>query len=174
MLTETITESEPDDIPLLAIQSPGNKTDSRIKVQLEIQGVKMTMELDTGASVSIISRRVYKENFSEISLQKTDTTLKTYTGETIKVLGMFNAEVKCEEQWYSLPLFVVDDDGPSFPVKPRLVRIKYTNLASIFLARLARSCTKSCKYLASLALTMKLFWQDIKYLARILQEKIVR
>ena len=32
MVTETITESEPDDVPLLAIQSPGNKTDSRIKV----------------------------------------------------------------------------------------------------------------------------------------------
>ena len=65
MVTESITESEPDDVPLLAIQSPRNKTDSRIKVQLEIQGVKMTMELDTGASVSIISSRVYRENLSE-------------------------------------------------------------------------------------------------------------
>ena len=65
MVTESTTESEPDDVSLLAIQSPGNKTDSRIKVQLEIQGVKMTMELDTGASVSIISSRVYRENLSE-------------------------------------------------------------------------------------------------------------
>ena len=113
MVTETITESEPGDVPLLAIQSPGNKIDSRIKVQLEIQGVKMTMELDTGVSVSIISSRVYKENFSEIPLQKSDTTLRIYTGEPIKVLGMFNAEVKCEEQQYSLPLLVVDGDGPS-------------------------------------------------------------
>ena len=113
MVTETITESEPDDVPLLAIQSPGNKTDSRIKVRLEIQRVKMTMELDTGASVSIISSRVYRENFPEIPLQKSDTTLRAYTGEPIKVLGMFNAEVKCEEQQYSLPLLVEDDDGPS-------------------------------------------------------------
>ena len=106
MLTETTTEREPDDVPLLAIQSPGNKTDSCIKVQLEIQGVKMTMELGTGASVSINSSRVYKENFSEIPLQKSDTTLRTYTGEIIKVPDMFNAEVKCEEQRYSLPLLV--------------------------------------------------------------------
>ena len=98
---------------LLAIQSPGTKTDSRIKVQLEIQGVKMTMKLDTGASVSIISSRVYRENFPEIPLQKSDTTLRTYTGEPIKVLGIFIAEVKCEGQQYSLPLLVVDGDGPS-------------------------------------------------------------
>ena len=74
----------------------------------------MTMELVTRASVSIISSRVYKENFSEISLQKSDTTLRTYTGEPVMVLSMFNAEVKCEEQQYSLPLLVVDGDEPSF------------------------------------------------------------
>ena len=45
MVTETITESEPDDVPLLAIQSLGNKTDSHIEVQLEIQGIKVRMEL---------------------------------------------------------------------------------------------------------------------------------
>ena len=63
MVTETTTGSEPDDVPLLAIQSPGNKTNSHIKVQLEIQGVKMTMKLDTVASVSIISSRGYKRTF---------------------------------------------------------------------------------------------------------------
>ena len=62
MVTETTTGSEPDD-PLLAIQSPRNKTNSHIKVQLEIQGVKMTMKLDTVASVSIISSRGYKKTF---------------------------------------------------------------------------------------------------------------
>ena len=36
------------------------------------------------------------------------------------------------------------------------------SIASSFLARLARSCTKSCTYLASLALKMKLFLQDKK------------
>ena len=39
--------------------------------------------------------------------------MRIYTGEPIKVLGIFNAEVKCEEQQYSLPLLVVDGDGPS-------------------------------------------------------------
>ena len=68
MVTEITTESEPDNVSLLSIQSSENKTDSRIKVQLEIQGIKMTMELVTRVSVSIIPSRVYKENFSEIPL----------------------------------------------------------------------------------------------------------
>ena len=53
IVTETTTEFEPDCVPLSASQSPGYKTDSRNKVQLEIQGIEMTMELDTGASVFI-------------------------------------------------------------------------------------------------------------------------
>ena len=47
------------------------------------------------------------------------------------------------------------------------VKLSCLNLANIFLARLARSCTK----IASLELKMKLFLQDMKNLARILQEK---
>ena len=104
MVIETTTGSKPDDVPLLAIQSPGNKSNSHIKVQLEIQGVKMTIKLDTVASVSIISSRGYKRTFLRFPC--------TYTREPIKVLSMFNAEIKCEEQQYSLHLLVVDGDGP--------------------------------------------------------------
>ena len=43
-------------------------------------------------------------------------------------------------------------------------------LQVFFLQDLARSCIKSCTCLASLALKMKLFLQDIYTLARILQE----
>ena len=56
---------------------------------------------------------------------------------------------------------------PTNPVKTSCK--KYASFAIIFLAR---SCTKSCTYLASLALKMKLFLQDTKNLARILQEKL--
>ena len=52
------------------------------------------MKLDTGASVSIISSRVYKENFSEIPLQKSDTTLRTYTGARFWVWPKLQSNVK--------------------------------------------------------------------------------
>jgi len=61
-------------LPLLVILLLGNKSDSCIKIQLEIQGVEMTMELDIGASVSIISDRVYKEKFLNVVLEKSDTS----------------------------------------------------------------------------------------------------
>ena len=46
---------------------------------------------------------------------------------------------------------------------------KYENLASILLARLVRYCTKSCTYLASLAVKMKPFYNITRY-KKILQE----
>ena len=71
--------------------------------------------------------------------------------------------------------FVFRQQSPFFPVKTIMQEIYTdTNVASIFPARLARSCTKSYTNLASLALKMRLFLQDRKGLARILQEKIVR
>jgi len=39
--------------------------------------------------------------------------LRTYTGEPNKFLGMFTAQVKYRGQECSLPLLLVDGDGPS-------------------------------------------------------------
>jgi len=72
---------------LLAIQSLGTKSDSCIKVHLDIQGVEMAMKLDTGASVSIISDSVQRK-VSNVVLEKSDTKLRAYTGEPIKVLQL--------------------------------------------------------------------------------------
>ena len=66
-ICSTETESEADDVSLLAIQSPGNKTDFCIKVQLEIQGAEITMELDTGASFKkTVQRELFQDYPAEI------------------------------------------------------------------------------------------------------------
>ena len=103
MVTETTTGSEPDD-PLLAIQSPGNKTNSHIKVQARDPRRQNDNETrHRGICLNHLKQRIQK-NFLRFPC--------TYTGEPIKVLSMFNAEIKCEEQQYSLPLLVVDGHGP--------------------------------------------------------------
>ena len=45
------------------------------------------MEVDTGASVSIISKRTQLKLFPKSVLHKTDAVLKTYTGEGMTALG---------------------------------------------------------------------------------------
>ena len=54
-----------------------------------INGVDVTMEIDTGAAVSVISEKTYKElvTEAELVLQPTNVNLRTYTGERIAVLG---------------------------------------------------------------------------------------
>ena len=72
------------------------------------------MELDTGASVSIINEQIYRSIFhSTGQLQPTDITLATYTGETLTILGSLNAHVEYQAQSQNLPLLVVQGHGPS-------------------------------------------------------------
>jgi len=107
-----VAENVTDDLELLAVQS--NKTsDSRIQLQVEIQNVPLCMELDTGASVSLISKKVWKQQFSFMKLNRSDILLRTYTGEPLQVLGTFTTRVKYKEQQADLPLLVVDGNGPS-------------------------------------------------------------
>ena len=71
------------------------------------------MELDTGAPVSIISQKVWEGILSKTQLEKSDTQLKTYTGEKLQVLGQLQVQVKYGDQVQQLPLLVVAGNGPS-------------------------------------------------------------
>jgi hypothetical protein len=46
-------------------------------------------------------------------LQKSSVTLKTYTGEQIKVVGSVEVQVEHNEQVVRLPLLVIQRQGPS-------------------------------------------------------------
>ena len=59
-----------------------------------VEGTPLTMEVDTGAEVSVISETTCtrKSLFPESKLAKTNVVLKTYTHETIPVLGELTVE----------------------------------------------------------------------------------
>ena len=71
------------------------------------------MELDTGASVTIVSDRTWREELGGGALSKSLVRLKTYTGQNLKVLGEKNVRVEYGDQVKTLPLYVVEGDGPS-------------------------------------------------------------
>ena len=52
-----------------------------ITLKLEIQRKPVFMEVDTGATFSVISDETYKELFMNLSLKKAVVSVKTYTGE---------------------------------------------------------------------------------------------
>lgn len=79
---------------------------------MNIQVVK-PMELDTGASVSIISEDVWKGKFRNRPLDPSAMQLKVYTGQRIKVLGQRTVMAEYGEEKHRLPLIVVEGSGPS-------------------------------------------------------------
>ena len=65
----------------------GSKRPSPYQVQLSVGGLALEMEVDTGASLSVISEGTYKNLVSENKaplLEKSLIVLRTYTGEEVK------------------------------------------------------------------------------------------
>ena len=108
----TATDSESEGPEYLPLHTVGGGTTPPIKVPLVINDTPITMELDTGAAVTIISEKHYQEHFASTHLQKSELLLKTYSGERLSVIGTMDAKVQYEQQTQELPLTVVAGDGP--------------------------------------------------------------
>ena len=73
-------------------------------VEVTVNGSPVQMELDTGASLSLLSNSTY-EKIPSLQLQPTDVQLKTYTGEA--VLGEAKVTVNYGKQTQQLMVYVV-------------------------------------------------------------------
>ena len=82
-------------------------------VDLSVSGKKLSMEIDTGASYSIISETQKKAVFPHVPMQNSMVPpLNTYLKEPIPILGQPNVDVYYGKQRADLPLILVRDDGP--------------------------------------------------------------
>ena len=74
------------------------------------------MEIDTGASLSVIREKTYNNLVSKNGdppLEKSGTVLRTYTGEEVKPKGSCTVDVCYKGGKYSLPLLVLKEEGPA-------------------------------------------------------------
>ena len=78
-----------------------------------IDGKSVDLELDTGASVTIIPNHVWSGVFAAKSLQQTDVKLKSYSGHEIPVLGEAKVQVSYGDQQACFPVIVTAGDGPA-------------------------------------------------------------
>lgn len=83
---------------------------------MEVDGKQMRMEVDTVASASVISEETYKQKW--VSRQVSALTpagirLRTYTGETIPLLGALEVDIAYNSQEARARLLVVKGNGPS-------------------------------------------------------------
>ena len=76
-------------------------------VQLQINGMQLLFEVDTGAAVSLISLDTKQKFFKEVELQDTSVSLHTYTAESIQVVGTMQVQVKYGDYTGEQKLFVI-------------------------------------------------------------------
>lgn len=76
--------SDAEDYQLLTI---GEESTRPIMVELRTNYKHLTMEVDNGAAISLISEATMKKLLPRIKVQSSSMTLKMYTREEMKVLG---------------------------------------------------------------------------------------
>lgn len=81
-------------------------------VNMELSGKLVHMQVDTGASVSLIPESLYREQLKNCPLKPAAIHRSSYTGDTIPVLGKILVPVKYGEQEWELPLLVVKGCKP--------------------------------------------------------------
>ena len=125
-----ITDFEADHSPSESTYTLFNMNSNRVKpiqVTVNINGADITMEVDTGASVSIISEAAYCKYWKKGQappIVSSSTNLKTYTGEKLSIKGVINVTGKYEDQCHFLQLTVVKGSGPSLLGRDWLLKIK--------------------------------------------------
>ena len=91
-----------------------------ILLDVNINGIHVDMEIDTGASLSILSEKTNQDiaQQTDISpLEESQVTLKTYTGEVIRVLGITKVNARYDNQEQRLCIHVVKGEGPDLMVE---------------------------------------------------------
>ena len=85
-----------------------------LELLVKIEGTPVTMELDTGAAVSVVSEDVYRKYWSsKAELQSTSVMLRMYSGQPLTVLGEMDVIVQYGDREVLLPLLIVPGKGPS-------------------------------------------------------------
>ena len=84
-----------------------------ITIDVFVNRRPLSMEVDTGAAVSIISEKTHQMLFADLKLHRTTLRLKTYTEEYMQVTGQLRVVEQYGKQQEKLVLIVVAGNGPS-------------------------------------------------------------
>ena len=75
----------------------------------KVDGKLLKMELDTGASVSLLSWTDYRKYFKGRKLKRSDISLKAFTGHPLVVKGKFEVRVDYGNQTHRMEIYVHSD-----------------------------------------------------------------
>ena len=110
---ETQTPNQEDNDETVLICQVGSHTSPPSEVVVTLNGKPVTMEIDTGVAVSIMSNKTKKALFPSEVLHKPTLNFRTFTSEPIPVLSQLTVEVCCGTYVGTHQLHVVKGSGPT-------------------------------------------------------------
>ncbi|XP_041376823.1 uncharacterized protein K02A2.6-like [Gigantopelta aegis] len=104
-----VQTDEEESIASLEINTMGKTNQDVIWISPIVEGVKFDMELDTGSAVSVVAEKTFQKYFPNKvkDLKPTDVSLKTYSGEKLKPVGIVSVKVEHNKQCKQLKIYVV-------------------------------------------------------------------
>ena len=90
MIDAAVENDGTSEYPLYHLSSLSSQP---LQVTLEVEKQSITMEIGTGASVSIMSKEEHQKRWPNVNLEAAEVRLCTYTGECLEVLGKRNVTV---------------------------------------------------------------------------------
>ena len=129
-----LTESQVSE-PLFVVE---DQSSHPYQVELQVNGCPLTMEVDTGAGVSIAPESVLSSLQPSVSLQPSNVVLKTYTGQCIPVKGVASVDVTYNQKHFqNLNLLIVEGSGPSLLGRDwlRVIRLDWKRIGRVSAAR---------------------------------------
>ena len=136
-ITDNSDDDNDDEYNLYRVSSGSTKP---LLVTVKLNSVDTEMEVDTGASVSIMSEEKFQQfrGSTSVTLQPSKAKLFTYTGEAIGVLGSTEVTVEHNQQVATLPLIVTKGTGPCLLGRNWLAKLRL-DWQQIFSVRTGRT-----------------------------------
>ena len=113
-------ENTEDEVPLLQL---GKGQAAPITVNVTVNDVPVTMEVNTGTAVSVMSHQQQQKLFPQAQLHPSQVVLHTYIAE-VAVVGILPVRVAYEGQEHYLSLFIVQGNGPALFGREWLAKIR--------------------------------------------------
>ncbi|KAJ8364728.1 hypothetical protein SKAU_G00135590 [Synaphobranchus kaupii] len=107
-------EDEEEEIAVVLAVCDKSPSPMVVEVEVDLNRCKVSFEVDTGASRSVIGEATYKRNHgydSALKLTPSSTVLRSYTGQNIKVCGSVCVMADYKGQEALLNLLVVSGRG---------------------------------------------------------------
>ncbi|XP_037572404.1 uncharacterized protein K02A2.6-like [Dermacentor silvarum] len=80
---------------------------------VEVCGHPISMELDTGASVSVMAGKVFKPTFPDVSVEASGVMLHSYSGQLSQVQGQARISVRFGDREATLALYLTKGSSPT-------------------------------------------------------------